>query len=88
MPLTAEQRDLLSLEPAYPLEVHLLTPKDHPLARRRVVRPQDLSHYPILNRPPAVSPNPFARIILQLQNARRPGGDLLHTGLLARSGGS
>ena len=47
-------------EPSYELDVVLVTPNDHPLARRRVVRPKDLRGYPLVNAPgslidPAVS---------------------------------
>src|SRR5262245_6519553 len=41
----------LLFEPAYELDVLLLTPQDHPLARRRQVRPHDLLAYPVLNAP-------------------------------------
>src|SRR5438445_84677 len=62
------------------LEVRLITAKDHPLARSRVVRPQDLSQYPIINRPPAGDLNAFARIVLELHGSRAGTGDLVHTG--------
>jgi molybdate transport repressor ModE-like protein len=41
----------LTFQPAYELEPYLISPKDHPLARRRTVRPQDLRGYPLINRP-------------------------------------
>jgi DNA-binding transcriptional LysR family regulator len=41
----------LTYEPAYELEPFLITPKDHPLVRRRTIRPQDLRGYPLVNRP-------------------------------------
>lgn len=41
----------LGSEPIYELEPLLITPKTHPLARRRTVRPQDLRGYPLLNKP-------------------------------------
>jgi DNA-binding transcriptional LysR family regulator len=37
--------------PGYELEILLVTPKRHPLTRRKQVRPQDLKPYPILNAP-------------------------------------
>jgi DNA-binding transcriptional LysR family regulator len=49
-PLTEEQQRALTAEPAYTLEVRLITPKDHPLARRRTVRLRDLRPYPLVNR--------------------------------------
>jgi DNA-binding transcriptional LysR family regulator len=41
----------LEFVPCYELDVVLVTPKDHPLARRRVVRPRDLCDYPLVNTP-------------------------------------
>lgn len=41
----------LVFEPAYELDLFLVTPKDHPLARRRSIRPQDLLEYPLVNSP-------------------------------------
>jgi len=38
-------------EPAYELEPILVAPKDHPLARKRQVRPLDLRDYPLVNSP-------------------------------------
>lgn len=49
--LTEEQQRGLLTEPAYTLEVRLLAPKGHPLARRRAVRPRDLRLYPLVNAP-------------------------------------
>jgi DNA-binding transcriptional LysR family regulator len=45
----------LAAEPCYLLDILLVTPKDHPLARRRVVRPRDLCAYPLVNSPNAIS---------------------------------
>jgi molybdate transport repressor ModE-like protein len=53
-PLTTEQQQTLQAEPCYKLEVHLITPKDHPLARRRTLHPRDLRPYPIINTPDEV----------------------------------
>jgi DNA-binding transcriptional LysR family regulator len=39
----------LSFEAWYELEVILLTPHDHPLAKQRRVRPEDLKPYPLIN---------------------------------------
>ncbi|MBY0526407.1 MAG: LysR family transcriptional regulator [Gemmataceae bacterium] len=41
----------LEFEPVYELEPLLIAPKDHPLARRRVVRPQDLKGHAFVNSP-------------------------------------
>jgi DNA-binding transcriptional LysR family regulator len=40
----------LEFEPVYELEPILITPKDHPLARRRRVRPEDLRGYSMVSR--------------------------------------
>ena len=39
----------LASEPVYELDVVLITPKEHPLARRRTIRPEDLRGYPLVN---------------------------------------
>jgi len=44
----------LSFDPCYELQVFLLTPCDHPLARRRHVRLEDLKPYPLINAPIAL----------------------------------
>jgi DNA-binding transcriptional LysR family regulator len=44
----------LDFEPLYELDVVLITPKNHPLARRRHVRPDDLARYPTVNAPHSV----------------------------------
>jgi DNA-binding transcriptional LysR family regulator len=41
----------LTFEPLYDLDVVLITPRDHPLARRRRVQPGHLAHYPLVNAP-------------------------------------
>lgn len=46
----------LLLEPAYLLDVLLITPPDHPLARRRKLTPKDLKGHVLVN-----SPDGFAR---------------------------
>jgi DNA-binding transcriptional LysR family regulator len=39
----------LAIEPCYELEIMLVTPPDHPLARRRYVGARDLCAYPLVN---------------------------------------
>jgi molybdate transport repressor ModE-like protein len=39
----------LHYEPAYEMDLVLVTPADHPLARKRVVQPADLLDYPLIN---------------------------------------
>jgi DNA-binding transcriptional LysR family regulator len=39
----------LTYEPAYELDPFLITPRGHPLARRRRVAPRDLRDYPLVN---------------------------------------
>lgn len=48
---TDPPRPLLAFEPVYELEQILVTPKDHPLARRRRVGPKDMLGFPIVNAP-------------------------------------
>jgi DNA-binding transcriptional LysR family regulator len=67
-PLTREQQRLLLSEPSYSLEVNLITPKDHPLARRRSVHPRDLRPYPIVNGPTEF-PSPHVRSVLDQHGA-------------------
>jgi molybdate transport repressor ModE-like protein len=43
----------LSFELGYEIDVLLVTPKDHPLARRRRVSPHDLLRFPVIGFPPA-----------------------------------
>jgi molybdate transport repressor ModE-like protein len=47
----------LVFEPAYQLDLVLVTPKDHPLARKRRVAPRDLLAYPLVNAPDSI-PDP------------------------------
>jgi molybdate transport repressor ModE-like protein len=49
----------LSFERAYEIDVLLVTPKDHPLARRRRIRPRDLLRYPVIGFPP-----PFLKLAI------------------------
>lgn len=44
-------RPALVFEPGYQLDLILVTPRDHPLARRRRLRPEDLVGYPFVNSP-------------------------------------
>ncbi len=43
----------LTFEPCYELEMRLIAPRDHPLARRRRIRARDLCAYPLVNAPDA-----------------------------------
>lgn len=55
----------LAFEPAYELETLLLAPKQHPLARRRQVRPADLRRYPLLTSRYTLSDQPELAAILE-----------------------
>jgi DNA-binding transcriptional LysR family regulator len=59
IPETQTDHPRLVFEPCYELDIILITPPDHPLARRRYVRPDDLCHYPLIN-----SPNSFSDPVL------------------------
>ena len=39
----------LEMEPVYEIELRLLTPKSHPVAKRRLVKASDLAAWPLLN---------------------------------------
>jgi molybdate transport repressor ModE-like protein len=54
---TGPQHARLRFEPAYQLDLFLITPRDHPLARRRHVEPRDLLAYPLVNAPQGI-PDP------------------------------
>ncbi|AGA24803.1 LysR family transcriptional regulator [Singulisphaera acidiphila] len=58
----------IAFEPAYELEVVLITPKDHPLARRRRVSARDLAEFPLVNAPPGIL-DPSVSIALKMLNA-------------------
>jgi molybdate transport repressor ModE-like protein len=45
----------LMLEPAYDLDLLLVTPADHPLAKKRHVQPRDLLGFPLLNSATSIS---------------------------------
>ena len=53
----------LTSEPVYELDVVLITPREHPLARRRPVRPEDLRGYPLVNAVDAF-PDPAVMAVL------------------------
>jgi DNA-binding transcriptional LysR family regulator len=53
----------LEYEPWFELDTILVTPKDHPLARKRSVRPCDLVGYPLLNSPEGI-PDHYTRATL------------------------
>lgn len=58
----SQQRTLLA-EHCYAVEARLITPKNHPLARRRTLQPRDLRPYPIVNSP-AAYPSSNIRAVL------------------------
>lgn len=66
----------LQWEAAYELDVLLLTPRDHPLARRPSVRPRDLRGFPLINAPEDIAARPAMLETLRkldlFQGPRRP----------------
>jgi DNA-binding transcriptional LysR family regulator len=48
----------VEIEHAYELETLLITPKGHPLAKKRRVRPADLRHYPLISSRHSLSDQP------------------------------
>lgn len=67
-----DQHPWLVFDPAYELDVFLITPKDHPLARRRHVRPRDLLDYPLINSPQGM-PDPTLKAALDKLGIFRTG---------------
>ncbi len=53
----------LRFEPAYELDLILVTPRDHPLARKRRLGPKDLLPFPLVNAPGNI-PDPAINSIL------------------------
>jgi DNA-binding transcriptional LysR family regulator len=66
-PATADKGTGVSLEECYELEVMLVTPGDHPLARRRQVSLDDLGRYPLVNAPDAIGV-PVVKALLDSRN--------------------
>jgi DNA-binding transcriptional LysR family regulator len=54
---------MLVAEPSYASEAFLITPWNHPLAKRRTVHPRDLVGYPLVNSPSAY-PSSNVRAVL------------------------
>jgi molybdate transport repressor ModE-like protein len=61
----------LEYEPLYEVDVVLITPEDHPLARRRRVLPCDLASYPLVNLPRALL-EPEAIAMLEKARVNQP----------------
>jgi molybdate transport repressor ModE-like protein len=57
---------LLSFHPWYHLELILITPRDHPLARQRRVRPEDLKPYPLVDAWNALRDTPAHETLVRL----------------------
>jgi DNA-binding transcriptional LysR family regulator len=55
----------LEFEPLYELDVVLIAPKDHPLARQRRIQPRDLTGYPLVNMPRTLIPDPEVFALLE-----------------------
>lgn len=56
----------LLYEPACELDILLLTPKDHPLAKRRRVTPDDLRGFPLVNTPESFKDRVMAALLEKL----------------------
>jgi DNA-binding transcriptional LysR family regulator len=61
----AEYPQLL-FEPWYQLEVILITPRDHPLARQKRVRPEDLRPYPLVDSRTTLRGTPAHEVLVEL----------------------
>jgi molybdate transport repressor ModE-like protein len=68
VPLTESQRDnpRLAFEPGYLLDMVLVTPLDHPLAKRKTLTPTDLTPYPLVNSPGAFSDPALVAVLRKL----------------------
>jgi len=56
----------LTFEPCYELDVYLVAPRGHPLARQRRVQPRDLARYPLVNAPAELRETGLAAILERL----------------------
>jgi DNA-binding transcriptional LysR family regulator len=56
----------LLYEPCYQLDVRVVTPRDHPLARKRRVRVGDLAGFPLVNSPTSFANKDLARTLERL----------------------
>jgi DNA-binding transcriptional LysR family regulator len=59
----------LEFEPLYQLDIVLITPRNHPLARRRQVQPKDLLRYPLVN---TLQSLPTATVVAMLEQTGLP----------------
>lgn len=66
----------LESEPLYEVDISVITPLDHPLARRRQIRPIDLRGYPLVNALRGL-PDVSAKAILDKAGALQPDGQVL-----------
>lgn len=76
-PVTLETRAdyrLLTFEPWYHLDVLLITPRNHPLARRQRVTLADLKPYPLLASPQILRELPGHNALMDLGFDRQQGG--------------
>lgn len=75
--LTIRRRDNLDnprlvSEPGYELDLILVTPTGHPLAKKKRVTPEDLVEYPLVNAPDSI-PDPAATGLLEKLGAFQTG---------------
>jgi len=59
----------LEFEPLYELDIGLIAPRDHPLARRRSIRPNDVLRYPLVN---TLQSLPTATVVATLEQLGLP----------------
>jgi DNA-binding transcriptional LysR family regulator len=78
--LTEEQQRVLVAEPCCTLEIRLVAPKHHPLAKRRVVTPRDLLRYPIVNTPGNYYYNTYLEPVLREEYASAVAEHIVQAG--------
>lgn len=79
-PVPTAPHPWLVIEPLYELDLILITPKDHPLARKRHVRPRELRSYPLINSAKGGFPDPAIAAKLERLGVFRAPGRALEAG--------
>lgn len=70
--LNEAQQRLLTAELSYVVEARLITPKNHPLARRRTIHPRHLRPYPLVNSTAAYPSSNIRTVLDRYQVQGRP----------------
>jgi DNA-binding transcriptional LysR family regulator len=81
-PDTIRRNPWLESEALYKVDISLITPMDHPLARRRQIRPADLRGYPLVNALRGI-PDVSAMAILDKAGVLQAAGQILEVNFTA-----